>query len=78
MIWFQALYNTYDDEYKGIAGEPEIAIDVFVERNDGSGCYVYGGIHIGGDIIIDKTRDGVYDVLTAFAEVYPDEKNPTA
>jgi hypothetical protein len=59
----EALYNTYDDEYKNIAGEPEIMIDVF--KSNGQ-AFEYQGFS--GNIVIDKSQDGAYDILSAFYE----------
>lgn len=68
----EALYTTYDDEYKSIAGEPEIVIDVFKLVGN---TFEYSGFS--PHIVIDKTRDGVYDILSAFYEDYPKPtKNP--
>ena len=70
----QTLYNTYTDADKAIMGEPEIMIDVFrLKHHESIGfdipaCYdrVYAGF--GKDIVISKTDDGVYDILSAFYE----------
>ena len=71
----QTLYNTYDDEYKAVAGEPEIMIDCFKLAEDYPGYPVlnpcrflreYAGYS--PSIIIQKTNDGVYDILNAFYE----------
>lgn len=61
----QALYNTYDDEYKSVMGEPEIVIDVFEKIGD-SHQFEYAGFV--QDIVIEKTDDCVYDILSAFYE----------
>lgn len=63
------LEDLYDEEMKNydVMGEPEIAIDVFSINREGD--REYAGIHL-GDIKIDRTADGVYPVLTAFAEAY--------
>lgn len=65
----QALYNTYDDEYKSVMGEPEIVIDVFEKIGD-SHQFEYAGYF--PDIVIEKTDCGTYDILNAFYE----NKNP--
>ena len=64
----QTLYNTYDDEYKSVMGEPEIMIDVFrlSEINPRRFYREYAGF--GKDIVISKSSDGVYDILSAFYE----------
>lgn len=70
----QALYNTYDDEYKSVMGEPEIVIDVFekmgVKDRFGSNQSHYGFEYSGfsPDIVIEKTDCGTYDILSAFYE----------
>jgi len=64
IIQLQALYSTYDDEYIRIAGEPEIMIDVF--KPTANGEFVYAGFS--GNIVIEKSGDGVYDILNAFDE----------
>ena len=52
-----------------IFGEPTIEIDVF--KVLGTGGYIYAGIHT-GDIKFGKSPDGVYDVMSAFMEDYPE------
>lgn len=74
----QVLYNTYDDEYKSVMGEPEIVIDVF-EKIGNSHQFEYAGFV--PDIVIEKTDDGTYDILNAFYEVKntkPKTKKPTS
>lgn len=56
------LYCTYDDEYKHHMGEPEIMVDVFVDKGDHK--FEYGGFS--PFIHIDKSADGVYDIIRAF------------
>lgn len=63
----EALYNTYDDEYKKVMGEPEIMIDVFKRVPNTNYTEYYG---FWPKINIDKTGDGVYDILSAFYEDY--------
>jgi hypothetical protein len=63
----EALYNTYDDEYKAVMGEPEIMIDVFEKSHND--WREYAGWS--PTIIIDKSYDGVYDILSAFYEDHP-------
>ena len=57
------LYCTYDDEYKHHMGEPEIMIDVFGDT-DKPHMFEYRGFS--KDICIDKSADGVYDIIRAF------------
>jgi hypothetical protein len=57
------LYSTYDDEYKYYMGEPEIMIDCFEIADNGHDIEYKGFTH---EIHIDKTADGVYDILRAF------------
>ncbi len=69
----QKLYDSYDDEYKMVMGEPEIMIDVFSKNpNHVAGEFNYAGFS--NRITIEKTDDGVYDVLCAFADRYPREE----
>ena len=65
------LQALYDEEapHIEVMGEPEICIDVF-EKVDGH--FRYAGIHT-GDFVFDRTADGVYNVISAFAENYPRE-----
>jgi len=60
----QELYDTYDDEYKEVMGEPEIMIDVFEESSVIPHYFQYKGFSPG--IVIEKTDDGVYDILSCF------------
>jgi hypothetical protein len=57
------LYCTYDDEYKHHMGEPEIMIDCFELDDTGNNIQYKGFMK---DIYIDKSADGVYDILRAF------------
>lgn len=57
------LYSTYDDEYKYYMGEPEIMIDYFEIADNGHDIEYKGFTN---EIHIDKTADGVYDILRAF------------
>lgn len=62
----QALYASYDDEYKQIAGEPEIMVDCFVSKFQDNGKathFHYAGIS--GNVELYKSSDGVYDVINA-------------
>ncbi len=64
----QELYATYDDEYKYVAGEPEIMIDIFEPIVDvfGNSTHTFAYMGFDKDIIIDKSGDGVYDILSRF------------
>lgn len=57
------LYYTYDDEYKHHMGEPEIMVDIFRET-DTPHKFEYAGFS--PFIHIDKSADGVYDIIRAF------------
>jgi hypothetical protein len=59
----EELYYTYDDEYKHHMGEPEIMIDVFGDTDE-KHRFVYRGFS--NIIHIDKSADGVYDIIRAF------------
>lgn len=61
----QTLYNTYNDEYKAVMGEPEIVIDVF-EKHNATGWFEYMGYI--PNIVIEKTDCGTYDILSKFHE----------
>ena len=63
----EALYNTYDDEYKSVMGEPEIMIDVF-QKVPGLDLSQYAGYS--PKIVIEKSSDGVNDILSCFHEDY--------
>lgn len=63
----ETLYNTYDDSYKNVMGEPEIMIDVF-KLVPNTNHTAYAGFS--KEINIDKSGDGVYDILSAFHEDY--------
>ena len=54
-----------------VMGEPTIEIDVFRKVEGHPFHYVYAGIMTHSSIRITPTSDGVYDVLTAFSEEYP-------
>lgn len=56
------LYYSYDDEYRSFAGEPEIMIDTF----DSVGDHKFEYVGFSPDIYIDKSADGVYDIIRAF------------
>ena len=61
-----ALYNIYTPEDKEIMGEPEIMIDVFDPLPGKAGWFEYVGFST--QIVIEKTDDGVYDILSSFNE----------
>lgn len=71
----QALYNTYDDEYKATMGEPEIMIDAFeclpldFKTKPITKFKYVGFCH---HIHIDKSRDGIYDILSGFHKEHED------
>jgi hypothetical protein len=67
----EELYNSYDEEYKATMGEPTIEIDVFRPIEDKPHCFQYAGFS--HDIKIEKSDDGVYDILSAFSHSYPRE-----
>ena len=56
-------------EYFDVLGEPSIEIDVFKCVDEENKLYQYAGIHT-GDILFDCSKDGVYNIITAFAEPY--------
>ena len=67
------LEDLYERRLPGadIMGEPSIEIDVF-RKKEGTDCdYEYAGVMTHMDIKFGQTPDGVYDVLTAFADDYP-------
>jgi NDP-sugar pyrophosphorylase family protein len=67
----QDLYATYDAEYFQTMGEPEIMIDVFKSVEDHKFAYQGYGRHI----VIEKSKDGVYDILSAFSETQDQAEN---
>lgn len=68
----EALYNTYTDEMKSVMGEPDITIDVFKRKPDTEHDYQYAGFS--HEIKIEPSGDGVYNILSAFADSYPKEE----
>ena len=60
----QSLYSSYTDEYKSVMGEPEIMIDQFKRNADYSHDYVGWS----PDIAIEKSSDGIYDIISRFYE----------
>jgi hypothetical protein len=57
-------------EYLEMMGEPEICIDVFKAVDEDSHLFEYAGFHT-GEILFELTGDGVYHLMSAFAESYP-------
>jgi hypothetical protein len=64
----QKLRASYDDKYLATMGEPEIMLDVFIEIIDEPNKFRYSGI--GNEIKIEKSDDGVYDIISSFASSY--------
>ena len=63
IMQLEELYYSYDDEYKHHMGEPEIVIDTFKETAE-KHKFEYAGFS--PFIHIDKSADGVYDIIRAF------------
>lgn len=59
----QALRAEYDDEYLSMMGEPEIMVDRFKPAENHT--FHYAGFD--NEITIEKTQDGVYDIISGFA-----------
>lgn len=57
------LYYTYDAEYKHHMGEPEIMVDIFKETDE---RHKYQYVGFSPFIHIDKSADGVDDIIRAF------------
>jgi hypothetical protein len=57
----QTLVDNHEPHLE-IMGEHEIVIDVFC-KTEKRGCFEYKGVS--PNILIDKSSDGVYDILTA-------------
>jgi len=68
------LQQLHDEEMQhfDVMGEPSIEIDLFKCINETERLYQYAGIHT-GDIVFDRSQDGVYNIITTFAEVYDKE-----
>ena len=66
------LQELHDREmaYHDVMGDPSIELDVFRYVDEDKKLYQYAGIHT-GDIVFDRSKDGVYNIITAFAEAYP-------
>ena len=62
------LQKLVDDHksYEDVMGPHEIVIDVFRRSEGMNSIYRYGGFS--PDVKIQKSKDGVYDILCAFAE----------
>jgi len=60
--------------YFDVMGEPSIELDVFKCVDEEEKLYQYAGLHT-GEIIFDRSSDGVYNIITSFSEVYNKEKN---
>lgn len=56
-----------------VFGEPSIELDVFKCVDEENKLYQYAGIHT-GDILFDISEDGVYNIITSFAEPYAKDK----
>lgn len=69
----QDLYDSYDEDYKSVMGEPEIVIDNF-GRLGNTHTFEYLGYN--PQIVIEKTDCGTYDILNAFYE--SKNQNPKA
>ena len=65
----QEKYSFYTDEIKSVFGEPEIMIDVFKEAETGGHYFTYVGWS--PDFSIDKSSDGVYDIISKFENEKP-------
>ena len=68
------LQQLHDEEMQhfDVMGEPSIEIDLFKCINETERLYQYAGIHT-GDIVFDRSQDGVYNIIAAFAEAYDKE-----
>ena len=65
------LQELHDKEmaYHDIIGDPSIELDVFKCVDEDKKLYQYAGVHT-GDIVFDRSSDGVYNIITTFAEAY--------
>jgi hypothetical protein len=59
------------EPHEGVMGPHEIVIDVFKHVEEGHFQYAGFSPHIE----IEKSGDGVYDILSAFAESHPSRKD---
>ena len=65
------LQELHDKEMElfDVMGEPSIELDIFKCIDEKEKLYQYAGIHT-GDILFDRSSDGVYNIITSFAEPY--------
>ena len=65
------LQELHDKEMElfDVFGEPSIELDVFKCVDEEKRLYRYAGIHT-GDILFDRSSDGVYNIIISFAEPY--------
>ena len=61
----EELYKSYTDEYKNIAGEPEMTIDLYQKKDTKSllNIYIFKGIT--PNISVRRSYDGSTLILTA-------------
>jgi hypothetical protein len=67
----QKLHDSYDPEFVKIMGEPCIHLDTFQAIEGEPGKFSYVGIN--SQVKIEKSEDGVYDIISSFAESYTNE-----
>jgi hypothetical protein len=67
----QKLRDSYTQEHLDIFGEPTVYLDTFEAIKDEPGKFTYAGINY--QVKIEKSDDGVYDIISSFAESYPNE-----
>ena len=72
----QKLYDAEMVHYE-VMGEPEIVLDVFSPCEDDDHRFEYAGF-TNSNFVIDRSADGVYLIISAFAESYPHEKPPVS
>ena len=65
------LQELHDKEmaYHDIMGDPSIELDVFKCVDEDNKLYQYAGVHT-GDMVFDRSSDGVYNIITTFADAY--------
>lgn len=61
----QELYDSYTVDFKDLAGEPEIAIDIYEKQNTKSLVNTFTFKGITPIITVRRTYDGSFLVLTA-------------
>lgn len=49
-----------------VMGEHEIVVDVFIKTGEREHTFIYAGFS--PNIVIEKSGDGVYDIISAFGE----------